>query len=123
MEDLRELQFSGRKAEYVIGVAEKVSLGAIFVQELKHLYNQEIHDILIKLHQESDLGRYKIFSCFRRLGRPNLFPMANIGFSNALKKRFNLAQKPSKAVVFKRFWEPYLSYVSLYLWRSLESGV
>ena len=49
VEELRELQFSGRKAEYVIGVAEKVCSGELNFKEMKYLSNQEIHDILIKL--------------------------------------------------------------------------
>ena len=46
------------------------------------------------------------------MGRPNLFPMADIGLQNALKKRFDLAQKPSKAEMeqYIKEWEPYLSY-------------
>ena len=59
------------------------------------------------------------------MGRHSLFPMADIGLQNALKKHFDLAQKPSKAEMeqYIKEWEPYLSYASLYLWRSIESGV
>ena len=62
---------------------------------MKHLYNQEIHDILIKLR---GVGPWTVqnFLMFG-LGWQNLFPMADIGLQNALKKRFNLDQKPSKA--------------------------
>ena len=123
VEELRQLQFSGRKAEYVIGVAEKVSSGELNFKEMKHLYNQEIHDILIKLR---GVGPWTVqnFLMFG-MGRHNLFPMADIGLQNALKKRFDLAQKPSKAEMelYIKEWEPYLSYASLYLWRSIESGV
>ena len=123
VEELRELQFSGRKAEYVIGVAEKVSSGELKFKEMKHLYNQEIHDILIKLR---GVGPWTVqnFLMFG-MGRHNLFPMADIGLQNALKKRFDLAQKPSKDEMehYIKEWEPYLSYASLYLWRSIESGV
>lgn len=123
VDELRDLQFSGRKAEYVIGVAEKVYSGELNFIEMKHLSNQEIHDILIKLR---GVGPWTIqnFLMFG-LGRPNLFPMADIGLQNALKKHFHLAEKPSKAEMeqYIKDWEPYLSYASLYLWRSVESGV
>jgi DNA-3-methyladenine glycosylase II len=122
VEDLRELQFSGRKAEYVIGVAEKVSRGELNFKEMKHLSNQEIHDILIKLR---GVGPWTVqnFLMFG-LGQPNLFPMADIGLQNALKKLFSLAEKPGKADMeqYIKDWEPYLSYASLYLWRSIEKG-
>ena len=123
VEELRELQFSGRKAEYVIGVAEKVCSGELNFKEMKYLSNQEIHDILIKLR---GVGPWTVqnFLMFG-IGRPNLFPMADIGLQNALKNRFDLAEKPSKSEMeqYIKEWEPYLSYASLYLWRSIESGV
>ena len=102
---------------------KKYHSGELNFKELKHLYNQEIHDILIKLR---GVGPWTVqnFLMFG-IGRPNLFPMADIGLQNALKKRFDLAQKPSKAEMeqYIKDWEPYLSYASLYLWRSIESGV
>jgi DNA-3-methyladenine glycosylase II len=48
--------------------------------------------------------------------------MGDIGIQNALKKYFNLEQKPKPAEMekYKEPWNPYLSYASLYLWRSIE---
>lgn len=118
--DLRELQFSGRKAEYVIGVAEKAAQGEIDFDKIRKLSDQEISDILIKLR---GVGPWTIqnFLMFG-LGRPNLFPFADIGIQNALKKQFGLTEKPSQADIehLIQGWEPYLSYASLYLWRSIE---
>lgn len=122
VENLRSLQFSGRKAEYVIGVAEKVANGEIDLNKMRNLTNQEISDILIKLR---GVGAWTIqnFLMFA-LGRPNLFPIADIGIQNALKKLFHLDKKPSKEEMEQMIqgWEPYLSYASLYLWRSVENG-
>ena len=106
-----------------MALQKKYASGELNFKEMKHLYNQEIHDILIKLR---GVGPWTVqnFLMFG-MGRHNLFPMADIGLQNALKKHFDLAQKPSKAEMelYIKEWEPYLSYASLYLWRSIESGV
>lgn len=123
VDQLRELQFSGRKAEYIIGVSEKVANKEINFEKMKDLSNQEISDILIKLR---GIGAWTVqnFLMFG-LGRTNLFPMADIGIQNALRKQFDLKEKPSKEEMEQMIpeWEPYLSYASLYLWRSVENGV
>ena len=118
--DLRDLQFSGRKAEYVIGVGEKAASGELDFSKMKNSSDQEISDGLIKL---KGVGPWTIqnFLMFG-LGRPNLFPFADIGIQNALKKQFGLPVKPTHADMEQMIqgWEPYLSYASLYLWKSIE---
>ncbi|WP_043931379.1 DNA-3-methyladenine glycosylase family protein [Bacillus sp. EB01] len=120
VEELRELQFSGRKAEYVIDIAKAVTEGGLDLEELKHEDEQAIFDRLIKIR---GIGAWTIqnFLLFG-LGRQNLFPMADIGIQNALKKLYNLEKKPTieEMEKYKTGWEPYLSYASLYLWRSIE---
>ncbi|MCM3666688.1 DNA-3-methyladenine glycosylase [Mesobacillus subterraneus] len=120
VERLRELQFSGRKAEYVIGIAELAASGKLDFKKLKSQSDAEIAQELIKIR---GVGPWTVqnFLMFA-LGRPNMFPMGDIGIQNALKKFFNLEQKPTPAEmeVYKEPWNPYLSYASLYLWRSIE---
>lgn len=122
VDELRDLQFSGRKAEYVIGICEKVANGELNFDVMKNRSDQEIFDLLIKIR---GIGPWTIqnFLMFG-LGRPNLFPTADVGIQNALKSFFGLDEKPSKADMeeYKKDWEPYLSYASLYLWRSIEKG-
>lgn len=118
--ELRELQFSGRKAEYVIGIAQAVMDGTLDFAALKQESEEVVFQKLIKLR---GVGPWTIqnFLLFG-LGRQNLFPTADIGIQNALKKLYKLEQKPSLEEMerFKQGWEPYLSYASLYLWRSIE---
>lgn len=120
VEQLRELQFSGRKAEYVIGIAELAATGKLDFEKLASKSDAEITQELIKIR---GVGPWTIenFLMFA-LGRPNLFPIADIGIQNALKKYFDLDQKPtvSQMEFYKEPWKPYLSYASLYLWRSIE---
>ncbi|OCA83128.1 DNA-3-methyladenine glycosylase [Bacillus sp. FJAT-27225] len=120
VEELRELQFSGRKAEYVIDIAKAVTEAGLDLEALKQEDEQIIFDRLIKIR---GIGAWTIqnFLLFG-LGRQNLFPMADIGIQNALKKLYNLEKKPTYEEMerYKTGWEPYLSYASLYLWRSIE---
>ncbi|OLS33533.1 DNA-3-methyladenine glycosylase [Bacillus sp. MRMR6] len=120
VEKLRELQFSGRKAEYVIDIAKAVVDNGLDLEALKDEPDEEIFNQLIKIR---GIGAWTIenFLLFG-LGRPNLFPIADIGIQNAIKKLYGLEKKPTKEEMeqYKQAWDPYLSYASLYLWRSIE---
>ncbi len=118
--ELRDLQFSTRKAEYLIGLSEQVASGQLQLEKLALQSNQDIMDTLMKIR---GIGRWTVenFLLFG-LGRPNLFPKADIGIQNAIKKLYNLEQKPTQEEMetYSKNWSPYLSYASLYLWRSVE---
>ncbi|MGE7595396.1 DNA-3-methyladenine glycosylase family protein [Peribacillus frigoritolerans] len=120
IEQLRAIQFSGRKAEYVIGLSEQIIQGHLNLDIMEKLSDQEVMDILIKIR---GIGRWTAenFLLFG-LGRPNLFPKADIGIQNALKILYGLPQKPTQEEMesYSVKWAPYLSYASLYLWRSIE---
>lgn len=120
VEQLRELQFSGRKAEYTIGIGKAAASGELDIEALKQEDEQVIFEKLIKLR---GIGPWTVqnFLMFG-LGRKNLFPTADIGLQNALKKLYKLDAKPTVAEMEEYMinWQPYLSYASLYLWRSIE---
>ena len=118
--ELSDLQFSTRKAEYLIGLSEQVASGELQLKKLAMQTDQEIMDTLIKIR---GIGSWTAenFLLFG-VGRPNLFPIADIGIQNAFKQLYNLPQKPTKEemLIYSKNWSPYLSYASLYLWRSVE---
>ena len=120
VEELRELQFSQRKAEYVIGIGQKVSAGEL---DLTHLAERSDEEVIKELTKIRGIGPWtaQSFLLFG-LGRPNLFPKADIGIQNAIKKLFQMEEKPTMDELdeFSAAWHPYLSYASLYLWRSIE---
>ncbi|EDL65121.1 DNA-3-methyladenine glycosylase family protein [Bacillus sp. SG-1] len=119
--ELREMQFSQRKAEYVIGVSKEIAEGRLNLQELEEKSDEEILKELVKLRGIGPwtAENYLMFA----LGRLNLFPKTDIGIQNALKKLYGMDRKPSLAEIDKMSaaWNPYLSYASLYLWRSIEN--
>jgi DNA-3-methyladenine glycosylase II len=118
--ELRDLQFSTRKAEYVIGVAEKIVQGEVDFDRIRQLSDEEIMDMLTKIRGVGPWTAQNLLMF--GLGRQNLFPPTDIGIQNALKKIYHLDTKPTKVEIEKltKGWEPYLSYASLYLWRSIE---
>ncbi|MFJ5965984.1 DNA-3-methyladenine glycosylase family protein [Bacillus sp. NPDC093026] len=120
-DDLRKLQFSQRKAEYVIDVSKRIVSGSLCLEELHALPDVEIEERLLPIR---GIGPWTVQNVLMNgLGRPNLFPMADIGIQNAIKQHFELSEKPTKEqmVELSKEWAPYLSYASLYLWRSIET--
>jgi DNA-3-methyladenine glycosylase II len=120
VEELRNLQFSGRKAEYVIGVSQAIVKGDLNLDTLKLLTEEEVYEKLIKI---KGVGPWTIQNLLMfGYGKPNLFPKTDIGIQNALKKLYQLEGKPTLEEIeqYKKPWAPYLSYASLYLWRSIE---
>lgn len=118
--ELRDRQFSTRKAEYIIGLSQSIVEGALDLEQFKRMDDAEV---VAKLVAFRGVGPWTAqnFLMFG-LGRPNLFPLADIGLQNALKKLWGMDRKPTKEEMLDRFpdWSPYLSYAALYLWRSIE---
>lgn len=119
-DDLKALQFSGRKAEYVIDTSRLIAEGKLNITELDMLSDDDIMKKLIKIR---GVGPWTVQNLLLAgLGRPNLFPKADIGIQKAIQKHFMLEKKPTseEMVQYSKQWAPYLSYATLYLWRSIE---
>lgn len=118
---LRELQFSERKAEYVIGLSKAIAEEELNLEQLRGVDEEKIKRILTGYR---GIGPWTAenFLLFG-LGKPNLFPVADVGLQNALKKLWGMDRKPTKEEIMKQFtnWQPYLSYAALYLWKSMEN--
>ncbi|WP_156291703.1 DNA-3-methyladenine glycosylase family protein [Oceanobacillus salinisoli] len=120
VEELRELQFSGRKAEYVIDTSKMIAEGQINLEKLQQKSDEEIFSELINVR---GIGRWTIENWLMfGLGRKDHFPKADIGIQNAVKTYLNMDRKPTMDELedFSQGWEPYRSYSSLTLWRSIE---
>lgn len=118
--ELRDRQFSTRKAEYVIGLSQAIVEGKLDLERFKGMDDEEVVANLVVFRGVGPWTAQN-FLMFG-LGRPNLFPLADIGLQNALKKLWAMDRKPTKEEIQSRFtdWSPYLSYAALYLWRSIE---
>lgn len=119
--DLTELQFSRRKAEYVIDTSRQIAEGSLSLEEME---TNASEDVIKKLTAVRGIGPWTA-ECFLLfgLGRLDLMPAKDIGIQNGLKQLLNLESKPSEEEIRKRAlkWAPYESYAALYLWLSTES--
>lgn len=120
IDTLRNMQFSTRKAEYMIGISKAIAEGELNLDALANVSDEEVIKTLTKYR---GIGPWtaESFLLFG-LGRENLFPLADIGLQNSLKQLWDLEQKPSKEEISTHLeaWSPYLSYAALYLWRNIE---
>jgi DNA-3-methyladenine glycosylase II len=119
-DELKQLQLSGRKAEYIIDTSRLIAEGKLLLEELAHKSEEKVMEELLSIR---GIGPWTVqnFLLFG-LGKPNLFPKADIGLQRAIQRLFGLSEKPSikQMEELSTRWEPYLSYASLYLWRSIE---
>ncbi|WP_082235048.1 DNA-3-methyladenine glycosylase family protein [Halobacillus massiliensis] len=119
-DQLRELQFSQRKAEYVIDTSKLIASGEIDLDKLALESNDSVSDTLVKVR---GIGPWTAENWLMfGVGRENLFPKADIGIQNALKSYFNMEKKPDYEEMesLSKDWAPFKSYASLTLWRSIE---
>jgi DNA-3-methyladenine glycosylase II len=120
-EDLRKLQFSQRKAEYVIDTSKLIVTGELDLDKLRVMPDEKVIEELVKIRGVGYWTAENIL--LFGLGRKDLFPVKDIGIQNALKKLYSLDQKPTIEDMIRlcEGWSPFRSYASLYLWESLDN--
>ncbi|SDM47236.1 DNA-3-methyladenine glycosylase II [Psychrobacillus sp. OK028] len=120
VDTLRHMQFSTRKAEYIVGISKAIAESQL---NLEALSTQEDDFIISELIKYRGIGPWtaESFLLFG-LGRANLFPLADIGLQNSLKILWHLDRKPMKSEITPHLasWSPYNSYAALYLWKNIE---
>jgi DNA-3-methyladenine glycosylase II len=119
VEDLRNLQITTRKAEYIIGIAKTMVNGEMTKEGLKKLEYHELYTQLLKIRGVGAwTADYVIMKC---LHQNSAFPIADVGLHNALKFQLGLEQKPSidEIKALSANWEGWQAYATFYLWRSL----
>ena len=120
VEDLKQLQFTTRKAEYIIGIANLINGGIIKKEELatEVEYERLKNRLLLIRGVGNWTADYIIMKCFYI---NDAFPIADVGVHNALKGILSLDKKPSIEDIEKLSvnWSGWESYATFYLWRSL----
>ncbi|GGM91579.1 DNA-3-methyladenine glycosylase [Dyadobacter beijingensis] len=120
VEVLREMQFSQKKAEYVIGAARAFVEGTISRSIIEALPDFEARQKALVAHKGIGVwtANYVLMKSFRA---PEGIPHGDVGLLNALVGHGVIAERSEKAKIeafFKDYpgWE---TYVTFYLWRSL----
>ncbi|WLR55172.1 DNA-3-methyladenine glycosylase [Mesobacillus subterraneus] len=120
VEDLRKLQITNRKAEYIIGIARAMANGELSKELL--LQKMDYQQIRKSLMMIRGIGAwtadYVLMKC---LHYTSSFPVADVGLHNALKNLLDLERKPTMEELqdYAANWEGWQAYATFYLWRSL----
>ncbi|NEW09302.1 DNA-3-methyladenine glycosylase 2 family protein [Paenibacillus sp. SYP-B3998] len=117
---LTALQFTGKKAEYLIGVASRMKDGTLSKDKL--LLLQDFTAIEKELLNIRGVGpwtaNYVLMRCLRN---PAALPLADVGLHNALKHVMGMEEKPSLPAIrqYAEGWRGWEAYATFYLWRVL----
>ena len=120
VDDLRKLQFTVRKAEYIIGVAKAISSGVLSKELL--LQKQDGQRIQTALMKIRGVGAWTAdYVRMKCLHDPTAFPIADVGLHQALKLQLGMERKPTIGEIreMSTNWEGWQGYATFYLWRSL----
>jgi DNA-3-methyladenine glycosylase II len=83
VQTLRNLQFTQRKAEYIIDLAKRICNGDLNLDSLENASEEEIHE---KLTQSRGIGRWTVdWFLARGLGRGMAFPAGDLGVAKAVQ--------------------------------------
>src|SRR3954468_4592814 len=117
---LRAVGLSTQKTSYIRDIANKVHTGALPLDHLDELPDQEIIDYLIQV-KGVGVWTAQMFLMFR-LGRLDVLPDLDLGIRNAIKKAYRVRGVPNAKRIAKigAPWRPYASIACWYLWRSLD---
>lgn len=122
IDDLKELQFTGRKAEYIIEVAKQMSSGNLTKSMLIAMDFKDAESELIRIRGIGPwTANYVLMRCLRD---PSAFPIQDVGLHNAIKQQLHLERKPTIEEIqqISAAWKGWEAYVTFYLWRSLYNG-
>ncbi|WP_033543628.1 DNA-3-methyladenine glycosylase 2 [Planococcus sp. CAU13] len=118
--DLTPMQYSARKAEYIIGIATQMASGILSKEQLLNGKDaQAIEKELVAIRGVGPWSaNYVMMKC---LAITSAFPIADVGLHNALKVQLELEQKPTIAEIERlaENWKGWEAYATFYLWRSL----
>lgn len=115
---LRELQFSIRKAEYIIDIAKMIRDRILSKAKLRHLDPVSLKQELMAIRGVGNWSaEYVRMKCFRQ---PDAFPVADVGLHNALKVQLGWDRKPAVEEIreLANNWNGWEAYAVFYLWMS-----
>ncbi|MCF7796725.1 MAG: DNA-3-methyladenine glycosylase [Lentisphaeria bacterium] len=121
-EDLRPLQFSQRKAEYILDIASALQSRRLNPDELGRLEDDALLNELCSLR---GVGRWTAeYVGMMAFGRVDYLPAADIGLQRAVQQLYHLSKRPTEQEVRQRgeAWKPYRGLATFYLWHASEAA-
>ena len=120
VEELRTIQFSRQKSEYIIGIAQLFADNKIDKENILALKEEQaIEKELTKIRGVGAwTANYAMMKCLKC---PNALTYGDVGLYNALHAIKGFPKRPSKEQLEEFFapFEGWKAYLVLYLWRSL----
>jgi DNA-3-methyladenine glycosylase II len=114
---LRSAGVSPQKITYLKDLSKKVSKGAIDLESLRSMEDDQIIEILDEVR---GIGPWTVHMLLIfTLGRTDVFPLDDLVVRKGIQGVYSLAELPKKAEMEKlaESWHPYRTVASLYLWR------
>jgi DNA-3-methyladenine glycosylase II len=117
---MRGAGLSPQKQSYLKDLAARVARGEVALERMGRMPDEEVIDELIRV-KGIGVWTAQMFLIFT-LGRPNVFPHADLGVRSAIQRAYRLAELPNKeeALRIAEPWQPYATVGSWYCWRILS---
>lgn len=118
-ETLRTMQFSGRKAEYLLDFSRMAAGGKLDLEGLADLDYESALENLLSIR---GLGPWSAnYILMRGAGHRDAFPVGDSGINHAVRNLYGLDKKPNTELLLElgERWRPYRSLATFYLWKSL----
>ena len=119
-ESLTPLQFSRRKAEYLIGISQQIVQRVISLEVMELSSATRAERTLLAIR---GLGPWSVnYLMMRGLGFADCLPVGDTGLSSALQRRFGLESRPDGVLTRQLMapFSPHRSLACLHLWQSLR---
>ena len=120
IDELRSVGLSRQKANYIWDLAHKVNDGTVPLATMGRLDDEAVIAELTKIN---GVGRWtaQMFLMFA-LGRPNVFPVDDLGLRMALRDLYSFQELPAKGdcLAIGSKWSPFASVGTWYCWRYLD---
>jgi DNA-3-methyladenine glycosylase II len=120
LQELRDMQFSWRKAEYIVNLARLIATGELRLEEFPQLSNAAVIERITRV---KGLGRWTAdWLLARGLGRGDVIAAGDLGVRKAVGKFYFGGQTPSIDEVrsFAARWGPFQSLAVHYLLAGLR---
>lgn len=115
--DIRGLQLTARKSEYIVELAQKINDGDLTREGL--LRHNNFDATRKELMRIRGVGQWTAdYVSLRCLMDPAAFPAADVGLQNAVKQQLNLSDRPTVDDII-RYSKGWKAYATFYLWASL----
>lgn len=120
-QQIRDAGMSWGKVRFIKDLSEKIMDKSLNLEQLRTLDNEAV---ALELTKVKGIGPWtaEMFQMFA-LAREDVFSPGDLGLKNAIKKWYNVSEKPTSQELLEisHKWSPYRTYASLILWNSLDN--